>query len=362
MHKKIVIIATALLVIFIGVTRPNNNWDIIGYVAAAFKQDGYNGVELKTRTYDSIRAEVSRDIFHGLTASSEYVKTVYEDPVALEQQLPFYSIRVVYVEMLRGLHKIFGISYPRGTHLISSIFSSLSVLILGMFFLRLNLPILFFPLVVVSTGFISIARFSTPDAIACFFSLSALWYLTFYSQKKMLYIISAFLPLIRTDFIILSFLLMAYIFNSKNKIWPLASILISIACYLLVNKLSNNYGWLTIFNFTLIELTPYPVNLEPTTEIYMYIRAYILGILQLVTNQHFIIYIFGFYLIWLKRESIKIDSQNYALCYILILFVIIHMILFPAYFDRFFVFAAALFFMWSLNILFLNKTGKLEEG
>ena len=120
-----------------------------------------------------IKKEVSNKKF-SLFVSGEYRETVFRDPSSLEQQLPFYSIRIAYIELIRLLKNL-GLSYTKSTYVISAVFASLAVLILGLVMSETAVPIAMLPIVVAVTGYTEVARLSTPDAMACFFSLLGLY-------------------------------------------------------------------------------------------------------------------------------------------------------------------------------------------
>src|SRR5690242_17296374 len=165
--KCLMIIATSAAILIYGIMKPERNWDMIAYVAAAYYKDGYRGADLTRETYGDIKKGISAKRFSKLV-TGEYRETVFRDPASLEQQLPFYSPRVAYVELIR-LFKYFGLSYTKATYVISAIFASLSVLVLGLIILEATVSIAILPFIVALTGYSEIARLSTPDAMACFF-------------------------------------------------------------------------------------------------------------------------------------------------------------------------------------------------
>ncbi len=173
---------------------------------AAISKDGYRGSDLTRKTYDEIRKEVRSKTFSQLT-TGKYRETVFADPSSLEQQIPFYSVRVGYIELIRLLKNI-GLSYAKSTYVISAIFASLSVLMLGLIILKTGVPMGMLPVVIAVAGYTELAALSTPDAMACFFSLLAIYSLM--TGGRLVFLIAALLPLIRTDFIVLSGLLMGF--------------------------------------------------------------------------------------------------------------------------------------------------------
>jgi hypothetical protein len=341
-----VLLTTATVILLLGLLNPDRNWDMIAYVAASYYQEGYRGADLTKQTYGEIKKEVSDKKFAKLVAG-EYRSTVFRDPAALEQQLPFYAIRVGYIELIRLFNK-FGLSYAKSTYLISAIFASLSILVLGLIILRTGPPIAVLPVVVAVTGYPELAGLSTPDAMACFFSLLGIYSLL--TERKLVFLVAAALPLVRTDFILLSGLLTIYTYFRVNRFFSLFSILLSVAFYILVNKLNGNYGYLTIFNFSFISKpTPYPADMVISYKITDYLKPYFLLIGDLITHSYAAILGLSLYLLRVKLTGIKYDTNFYCLFALPFVFMIAHLLLFPSMEYRFLVFSASLIFVWSLG-------------
>ena len=349
LFNRIIIIVTVLLVFCVGILWPYYNWDMIGYVAASYYKDGFRGKELSEKTYNDIKKEVSKEMFETLRKGPDgYMETVYNNPYSLEQQIPFYSIRVAYIELMRTM-KIFGISYPKATFYISAFFSSFSAIILGFLLFRSNLPMFTLPMIVLITGYFDIAKLSTPDALACFFSLAAIFLSL--NRKKMVFLISAILPLMRTDLLILSILLMLHWFLKSEKIYSLISLGFSILTYFILNILNNNYGWITLFNFTFIGISPFPANMAISYRINDYIWPYINTLLVLQNMPQFIIYFLSIYLLIPKVLNKDVPEGVCEVFVIPLLYVVFHLALFPVYDNRFFAFSSSIMFFGMLNLL-----------
>jgi hypothetical protein len=339
------IFITSALVFYIGITKPIYNWDMIGYTAAAYYKDGYRGKDLSEYTYGDIRKEVSDWRFAAMIeGDGDYRSTVYTDPTSLEQQVPLYSMRVIYIELIRLL-KFVGLEHAKSTYIISAFFSSLSIIVLGLILLKKNIPILTLPIIALLTGYESLARFSSPDSLALFFAILAT-YLMVTNKIKSLLILSIALPLVRTDYILLSVLLMIYSAWYGERI----SLLISLACtffaYILVNKLNGNYGYLNIFNFALIKISPYPADLVPSNDFWDYLKPYIHAPLGFVSKGHnpahaVIYFISAIILVGKWRMAIK-SRDFYILFAIPLAYVFLHLVLFPVYRDRFFAYSASI--------------------
>jgi hypothetical protein len=312
--RCLIIVATATVILIYGIMKPERNWDMVAYVAAAYHKDGYRGADLTRETYGEIKKEVSERRFSKLV-TGEYRETVFRDPSSLEQQLPFYSARVVYIELIR-VFKHFGLSYTKATYVISAIFASLSVLVLSLIILETAVSIAILPLVVVLTGYWEIARLSTPDAMACFFSLLGIYSLI--KKGKPVFFVAAILPLIRTDFILLSGLLMIFTYRKGERFISLFSLLSAAAIYISVTKLTGNYGYLTLFNFTFIgSLNPYPANIVISHQFADYLIPYGLLLQSLVSHPHTVVYALALYLFWLNRDQLKGGKVHFYCLFIL---------------------------------------------
>ena len=231
-----IIVFTVIITFSAGYLKPLYNMDMIGYVASAFHMDGLKGQQLSEKTYADIKNEVGNDTFDTLTADGDYRSELYQNYRALEQHLPFYTPRVLYLGSMRVLGN-FGLSYAKSSYLVSSFFAAASVLIIAVLLNQLNVSVYFLPFIVISSGLITLARLTSPDAMACFFSLSALS-ITIKRNTSYL-IIAAVLPLIRTDFLILSLLLVIYSYLSGNKLMGIISALVAVISYFLINTIFN---------------------------------------------------------------------------------------------------------------------------
>ena len=96
--RYLIIVATATAILIYGIMEPERNWDMVAYVAAAYHKDGYRGADLTRETYGEIKKEVSERPFFSKLVTGEYRETVFKDPSSLEQQIPFYSPRIVYID------------------------------------------------------------------------------------------------------------------------------------------------------------------------------------------------------------------------------------------------------------------------
>jgi len=340
MPALILTVIVTLIVLTFGLKKPSYNWDMIGYVAVALSADGYHGIDLNKATYDSVRNEVSPGTFDQLT-QGDYRETVFRDPTSLAQQLPFYRIRVLYVGAVRMVHAM-GFSYPRSTYVVSAVFAAMSVVLLAFVTHEIGAPAIAVPLVVAFSGLIDVARLSTPDAMACFFALLTIHALI--RESTLVFFLAALLPLVRTDLLLLSLLVLGHSVVFGQRKYAVASMVAACMSYWLAVRMNGAYGWLTLFNTSLIHKTAYPATLVPSHAIGDYLRPYASMAYDFTMHPHFVIYSLAIWFLTRERTmALSADMRLLsAISIVPMAFVVIHLLLFPAMTYRFFVFTAAL--------------------
>ena len=359
LQSGVVILLTSVFFLISGITSPSYNWDIVAYVAAAYQQDGLTGKALSAATYNEIRREVDADTFKELTAG-EYVDVVFQDPSSLEQQMPFYTIKVAYIQLMHVLKKL-GVSYTSSTYIISAVFTSASVLMMALYLFHFGVPMLWLPVLAAVSGYGTTASYSTPDAMGCFFALLLIYLLI--RRRRASYIVSAILPVVRTDLVILSILAMASDFFRNKRYYAVLSAAAALTLYFVINRLAGNYGWLHLLNFTFIKITPYPKSMEISHDVHAYLGAYVTGFRNLISSRHIVIYVFVSYIFFIRQAYKSLSSEINTITTTCLLYVAAHFALFPAYEDRFFAFPASLLFLSLIVSLFYSGSqSPLQKG
>ncbi|GAB3382898.1 hypothetical protein [Azotobacter armeniacus] len=339
LFNSTVVIFSFLAVLISGVEFPRYDWDLIGYVASAYKADGLDGKELKAAVYEDVLNEVGGKEFSVLTGGGEYGKyraMVYQDPQALEEQIPFYSIRLLYLAAIKFLYFLGG-SYSYASCLASTLFASLCVLAVSGILAQQRIPQIFLPVILVFSGLPDVGRYATPDSLACLFSLGLVFF--FLKKNTFSLVLAALLPLVRTDFILLSLLFAVAAYWFLPRKWVVLSAGVAVVLYVAVNKVNGNYGYLTIFNFTFLGFDPYPASMKISTDVGEYAGIYAKGLAQAVLHPHFLAYFLALVSLlngfWARGRLDEVD------CILIVsaVFVVCHLALFPAYWDRFFLFS-----------------------
>nr|WP_299243476.1 hypothetical protein [uncultured Halomonas sp.] len=325
-------ICFSVYVLFNAVSHPANNWDMIGYVASVVSSNGFEGEELRKRTYDDVKSYVPAPVYEVMTSGDYYREVVYSDPESLSQQLPFYKIRYLYIKFI-SLLSTFTESISQATVYTSALFAFLISMTTAWYFSKLGSFYYIYPFLLLPIGLLPIATLSTPDTMATFFAFLSVM---LYKNKRVLsLLILAVLPLIRTDFIILVFLLLLVRFYQGGRRQEYIFFAMAFFAYFITNTMADNYGHLMIFNFTLIpnELRPYPEEMVMSHAVKDYLRAYMAGGYSLIVRGEFFIAIASFSLV-VKDFASKDVRYSTLISLVGLLFLFIHFLAFPAAFQR----------------------------
>lgn len=352
--KAIGLTAVLILALFIlikGVTQPYHNWDMIGYTASLYHLDGHRGKELSDQVFTDIHSEVSEEVFEALTTGNSYSQTVYLESKSLEQQVPFYQIRPLYLALVKLFSYASG-SYSKATYYVSALFAASIVIVLYQLLVTLGLnPLWVFPIVHIAK-LDKLARLSTPDALGAFVLLFCSYLLirnrekTSTSSIAAAFFFIAVLPFFRTDYVIFSVILSLALSLFYRKSLLLIAGAVAVFIYFSINALVGNYGYFTIFNFTLIELSPYPQSMYLHSDIATYLDVYVKGVKKLISQKTPYLAIFLIVCLYFKhsdiyRDIIKLKNFKKAsvteleiLCLTFVGFYMAHFMLFPAAFSR----------------------------
>lgn len=339
--------------------KPALNWDLIGYIAAAKYSEGLKGEDLLLSTYSEVKENTSGAVFKELTENTPYRAIVYHNANSLQQQMPFYTIRIAYIETMKWMHKLFNIPLIMTTYFISSFFAALFTLLLFyMFRLNSKWAIMFFPLVLLLSGVREIAGLSTPDAMASFFVILSLLALS--SNSLLIVPLLTIIPFIRTDFIIFVTLVSACLLIKKQNYKAITSLFLSCSAYFYINNVSGNYGYLKTLYFTLVHNDPFPMSLITPTSISPFLDAYLDGFASFFGHKHFLIYL-AYFIFWFKVIRPKKIQKLNEQVFIVLGFVTLHMVLFPAYYQRFFAWCAAVAGLQLVTWIYELKTKKTRD-
>lgn len=324
--------------------QPFYTWDMIPYVALTLSVEQTDQKMVHTMTYESIKQSIPAQAYANNTATP-YQKEMEQNEVYFHQQLPFYQIRPLYI----GLNYLV---YKTGINIVTAIIvvSVLSSLLMSIIILRWLLEhlktfyaYLFAILIIQSTGVVQIAQVFTPDALSAALLLFSLYVFS----KRQIYFASLLLVLAifaRTDNIILVLMVFTYLTLFASKEYRLKwkpyilLVLVSTVSYLAINHLANNYGWATIFHHTLIAPIHNPSDYHPMITWADYFPILLKNAMEAFFRMNSLLF-FGF-CSFVTISVVRLNSQNQIyshLTILVLLAIIVHFLLFPVLWQRFFI-------------------------
>jgi hypothetical protein len=346
MHKVCVLglVCFSFFVVFSALKNPAHNWDMIAYAGAAKSFEIRDHQALHEYVYSSLKSTVPAPTYERLI-SGDYRKAMSEDPEAFYKQIPFYDIKILYVFIVFLLAKA-GLNIFTATYLVSSVSVVAAMWIIFLAFRKHILPA-FFILFLFSTllfRIVWIAQLSTPDGLALLAFMSVICAL--FKGKRVMFAILPLSILVRTDLILFSGLVLAYVFIKFPKwraaaVWSFAA---SCFIYLFINRYFGNYGWNVLMNFTFVEIAPNPTKIQNQIHFADYLNILTGQIKRLFHVKQWLLYALitpvsiGGVFAFGKRQPNNPDSRK--ILYVLMIsagYAVIHFLLFPAVSTRFFI-------------------------
>lgn len=342
----ILFLMVGIYVLVSSALKPYRNWDMIMYIAVAKSYEESDLASLHRFTYDALQHSVSDSEYESLIQGT-YRQAIYSDLSAFKEQFPFYQIRPLYTGLIYLLYKA-GVDIVFATHIIPAfaVFAGLILLYL-MSVSILGHPFAYaVPFLALIFGVVDIGRCSTPDGMA-FLAVMLSAYL-FVKDRIPLLIFS--LPMmigIRTDLVlyIIPLLLVVALSRKKYRKLTVLSAFLSVLFYFAIGILSNNPGWSTTFYFSFVEHLAHPLSEPPVLRVKHYLRAVSGGLWWAPADSRFVLYCLMFlYYLGLLASHVKATSLIHTLrspmtllSMVSLFFVLVHFVLFPLTWSRFFV-------------------------
>ncbi|MBF0177830.1 MAG: hypothetical protein HQL63_13430 [Magnetococcales bacterium] len=332
-------LAVAVAIFIYGVKYTYYSWDIVPYIASTYSVfDGYSGENLRVVTYGDLEKEVDPLRFKKMT-TGPFGALYYRDWRALEELVKTYnSARLFYLATIKGISK-FGYSYSQASYISSSFFASLCIIITSIILFELGIPQPFVVFVAYYSEVHHLAQFSSPDSMACFFSLLLMYFL----MKNKIYssfVVASVLPIVRIDYVIVSVLVSFYLFYFKSKKTSLFMMISSIFVCFIVAKVFTNYQFLRHFNNTFIDMTPNIAATVISKSASDYLIPYMKCFKEVYQSHVFAIYVFAVLALLFRIRHKIAETSDYYLV-VSIGFMLIHLLAHPAYEARYYSFSVA---------------------
>lgn len=370
LHSAVPLIVTVMLAcicLIRGISHPALNFDLIPYATLAKQVRGAGG---QSETYREL-ARVAHGADFQTLISGPYRERMRNDSAFFQANLAFYRIRPLYIFLCAVAGFLLG-NDVMATFVVSAICTALAIPLSYAIAQKIGPPVgvwrLVVPLSWAVSGGIFLSALSTPDALAAMIALLFVYVSrggTWTGGRLIqLMLLSGLMVAARTDSIVLlmALVLCESFFEPRQRLGASLIALVALSTYIVIQKVTGNYGYIAILNFTLIDgslrTVPNPVfNLPGYLKVLVHQGIQVLGgdyesPLFLLAGSLLTIVCFR---AW--RTSPRVRSgvdrvpPTLTLASGLLLFLIVHFALFPAPWARYMVPAYVL-----AGILFVRPT------
>jgi hypothetical protein len=331
----------SIIALLSGIFRPDYNWDLIPYVAAATE----HATDSPAVMHAALHRELEQRSGTFLLAKpppgldNPFRALMRNDPAAFHEHLDFYRVRVIYIGLIRLLAAT-GMSPVFATHFISALSIALSIqilLLIGRRRLSTSSRFILLP-IALGLGMLETARLSTPDGLACLVTLTAVYLLL--AGNRALYLLLPMMVAIRTDLLLLVVLFAGAMYMGRDERFRPApiilSLLLSITLLLFLESYFAYPGWKALFYFTFVDRMA--LASPPPFGPGVYLRVLARGGWSAFNSAEFLFFI-GLatmaYTYW--RRSPRWRSDGLLLLVVALLYIALRLIAFPLPDARFLV-------------------------
>jgi hypothetical protein len=283
--------------------QPTYTWDLVGYISSSINSS--NPESVYQQTFEAIRPIKSNK---NLQLDNPYRADVVANPYHLAQQIPLYSIKPVYIALIKGLHH-YGVSYPRSAVAISAASNFLLALLLWFWLSPYLAGLPRFAactLIMLSPNLLELSRWATPDALSTFLAAVGLYLIL---GRNQYFWGSAALVLdiwVRTDAVVLAgIVMMVLLLRRRIDFLQFASLsILALASYFAINHFSGNYGWSVLFQQSFAGGIVDPGETAVHISLKAYLFQFVKGSYLALTEGSFAVYaLMAGLALWLKKSS-----------------------------------------------------------
>lgn len=327
----------------------HHDWDEVAYAAVAISYDTRDPVAVHERAYAALRQVVPPATYRTLTADTPYRTTVATDAGAFHEQLSFYKARVLHCGAIYLLTRI-GLNAVRAAFVVSAIAYAALALILAAWLRRSTTPAkanAIALILCVAFPFTAVARVATPDALHALVLCTAAYLFDTTGSRRALFGMLLVALLVRYDAVTLGLLFAAYFFLVdrrdpwKTRALHFAATAAPIAgLAALVARAGGAYGWPVVFHHTFVESLPHPAGAAVSVRPAEYLRALAACLSTSVPASGALYYALLLAVgaaRYVKRQArIDLAAPIVALPAVFLADIVARLLLFPAFWDRFF--------------------------
>ncbi len=305
----------------VGLKKPEYNWDMAPYIAAAIQTDGENAATLHKKTWGMIESHASENQVYKLQAGNPYNLHLYQNPDDFVSMLPMYEVKIAYIASIKALGKFVG---PVDATVWISVISAMALGLVCLMWMQSGGFIQASPIVIavlLLAGFFYMPRIATPDIMFAAFCLGGIYLLLRGHDLAALPLLFA-AYLVRPDNIIFLFALclVAVAFNLK-KTGIFALFALAVATYFWITSGNDHPGWWAHFYFSNVEIQNTMTGFHPDFSVTEYLKGIIRGVSVSLQNNNWpklmIMLVFGW--AFLARAGKLPDRRGSAMLVAIIL-------------------------------------------
>ncbi len=243
--------------VFIGHRKSHYNWDMLPYVWLSLSYTGVSGSEATARTFEHARETVSQEKYTELTTRSHYRIETSTHPEKFEQQMRFYTVKPVFPVLMASLVRLGAHPIYAG-----QIVVAIACVLLGLVTFALNLRQLspagaaaLAYLLVTCPPVLQLTRLFTPDALSALCVVTGC-YLHLERASRLPTIATMLLGVfVRPDSVMLCGLYIGFMTLSKRlKHYELMAALAALgSTYWISMGISQYFGWANHFYVTFVD-------------------------------------------------------------------------------------------------------------
>ena len=283
--------------------QPTYTWDLVGYIGSSI--DSTTPEVIHHQTFEVIQSIQPNK---NLQLDNSYRQDEVANPFHFAQQLPLYSIKPVYVSLIKGLHH-FGVPYPKSAVVISAASNLLLALLLWFWmspYLGGLSRFVICSLIMLSPNLLVLSRWATPDALATLLAALGLYLIL---ERKQYFWGSAVLVVdvwVRTDAVVLAGIVMlVLLLRRRIDFLQFASLsILALASYFVINHFSGNYGWSVLFHESFSGGVTTPGETPVHVSVKQYLFQFVKGAYLSLTEGSISVYaLLAGLALWLRKSS-----------------------------------------------------------
>jgi hypothetical protein len=292
------------------VAQPQYTWDVVGYIGAS--SDGSNPELIYQQTFSAMKPILGNPANTEAQPSNPYRADVVANPYHFAEQIPFYSIKPVYVDLIRVFHRA-GLSYPKSAVAISAASSFVLAVLLWLWLspYLAGLPLVACcTMIMLSPNILGLVRWATPDCVATFIAALGFYLIL---ERNLYFWGCAVLVCniwVRTDALVLAGVIFFVLWvRAKLDFVEFASLcILSLGSYFAINHFAGNYGWPVLFYNSFLGGVTAPGEVILHVSKSIYIHQVVRGAYLWLISGSFALYLLlGGLAVWLNRASVYSD-------------------------------------------------------